>query len=482
MPEKIVFEEITGRKILYIDFEKKINQCCNYLISKGIIQNDIISLCIGNNLSFLILYFSSLRLNATVNPLPFSLSTSEIIKNLAFIKPKYIFHENKDLESDVSKISTHDIKSTGSFLGSLNGIDEKRVITQNNLNDISCIYYSSGTTGNPKCVEYSHKNMLCLIDSIVKEFNYNENTRFLGVLPLGHTAIINYQLLPCILAGSSLVLAKNFSSIRVDFWDIVHSLSISSVELVPTIVLSMLGTPYDSKTIQKNETLKYVGCGSAPLSKETQIAFKNKFKIPLSNLYGLSETGPSHYDNPLEIDWEPGSIGFPLKVNKCKIFTKDLKEASDGKTGQIGLKGENIFVGYFKNKTAYKQAFHEGYFLTGDLGYKNKAGRFFFIDRVKDLIIRGGVNIIPGEIEEVIYQIKDVKLAAVYGLPDKIFGEKIIAVIERQGVISKNDIKNYLSDKLQRLKIPEVIHFVDSMPKTPSGKIFKRKLKDMLPS
>ena len=120
--------------------------------------------------------------------------------------------------------------------------------------------------------------------------------------------------------------------------------------------------------------------------------------------------------------------------------------------------------------------------LTGDLGYKNKAGRFFFIDRVKDLIIRGGVNIIPGEIEELIYQIKDVKLAAVYGLPDKIFGEKIIAVIERQGVISENDIKNYLSDKLQRLKIPEVIHFVDSMPKTPSGKIFKRKLKDMLPS
>ncbi len=482
MPDKIIFEEISGRNTSYLDFDKKINQCCNYLNDKGIKQNDIISLCIDNNLSFLILYFASIRSNIIVNPLPFSLSSSEIIKNLDLIKPKYIFHQNKDLKNQFSSISEVDIKSTNLFLDVLEKLDKNKWVCKNSLDDISCIYHSSGTTGDPKCVEYSHNNMLNLIESIVEGFGYNKDTRFLGVLPLGHTAIINYQLLPSVFAGSSLVLAKNFSSIRPDFWDIVNSATINSVELVPTIVFSMLGTPYNPLSVQKNKTLKYVGCGSAPLSKEIQITFKNKFMIPLSNLYGLSETGPSHFDNPLNKNWEPGSIGYPLKVNKCKIFTSDLKEAKDGETGEIALKGENVFVGYFENESAYKKSFHNGYFLTGDLGYKDKAGRFFFVDRVKDLIIRGGVNIVPGEIEELLYQINGIRSAAVYGLPDKLFGEKIVAVIEPKGVLSEDHIKTFLSDKLQRLKIPEVIHFVDSMPKTPSGKIFKRKLKDKLSS
>lgn len=480
VPEKIVFEEISGRHISYQNFDDKVNQCCYYLNSVGIKQNDIISLCIDNNLTFLTLYFASIRSNVIVNPLPFSLSSSEIIKNLGLIKPKYIFHQNKDLKNQFLSISEADIKSTNIFFDVLEKFDKNKWVCKNSLDDISCIYHSSGTTGDPKCVEYSHNNMLNLIESIVEGFGYNEDTRFLGVLPLGHTAIINYQLLPSIFAGSSIVLAKNFSSIRPNFWDIVASAAINSVELVPTIVFSMLNTPYDLGVIKKNTTLKYVGCGSAPLSKEIQSTFKKKFCIPLSNLYGLSETGPSHFDNPIEENWQPGSIGFPLKVNKCKILKSNLEEAKDGETGQIAIKGKNVFVGYFNNDKAYKKAFHNGYFLTGDLGYKDKDGRYFFVDRVKDLIIRGGVNIVPGEIEELLYQIEGVNSVAVYGISDKLFGEKIVAVIEQRSNLNEKDIKTYLSRKLQPLKVPEIIHFVDSMPKTASGKIFKKELKEKL--
>ena len=204
MPDKIIFEEISGRNTSYLDFDKKINQCCNYLNDKGIKQNDIISLCIDNNLSFLILYFASIRSNIIVNPLPFSLSSSEIIKNLDLIKPKCIFHQNKDLKNQFSSISEVDIKSTNLFLDVLEKLDKNKWVCKNSLDDISCIYHSSGTTGDPKCVEYSHNNMLNLIESIVEGFGYNKDTRFLGVLPLGHTAIINYQLLPSVFAGSSL--------------------------------------------------------------------------------------------------------------------------------------------------------------------------------------------------------------------------------------------------------------------------------------
>ena len=324
--------------------------------------------------------------------------------------------------------------------------------------------------------------MLSLIESISDEFGFNSDDIFLGVLPVGHTAIINYQFLPCALVGGRIIIVKNFNSIRPNLWNIINEFSITNFQIVPTILFSMLSTPYEEINIKNNKTLKYLSCGSAPLSINIQEKTKKLFNIPVANLYGLSETGPSHFDNPINEDWKPGSIGFPLTVNECVIIDANNNECSIGEIGQIALKGKNVFKGYFRNEKATKNAFYNDYFLTGDTGYKDGEGRYFFADRIKDLIIKGGVNIVPGEIEELIYKIDDVISVAIIGKEDKLFGEDLVAFVKKSPTskIDGNYIISFLSDYLQPLKIPRDIRFINKMPIGPSGKILKKELKQKI--
>jgi acyl-CoA synthetase (AMP-forming)/AMP-acid ligase II len=329
-------------------------------------------------------------------------------------------------------------------------------------------------------VVYTNQNMMALIGSIVDEFNFNLDSKHLGILPMGHTAITNYSFLPSLFAGGQLYLAQNFNSIRVNLFDIISEYQINYLQIVPTILFALISTNYDSNKINLNQSLKYVGCGSAPLSLESQIKFFKKFSINVANLYGLSETGPSHFDNPLKVGWKPGSIGFPLSVNKCKILDNDMNEVKVNEVGQIALTGENVFKSYLNNDDAFNKSSFKGYFLTGDLGYKDKTGKYFFVDRIKDLIIKAGVNIVPGEIEEIIFKVIGVNSVAVIGIPDKLFGEEIIAFVEKKDKgLSSEKIFKELKKSLQFLKIPKKIIFLDKLPQGPSGKILKRKLKDL---
>ena len=479
-PYKTFCQKINGRSVTFLDLEKYVNKCCNYFQGLGICQGEIITIAIPNSISSIIFYFAGLRSGVVINPCPSSLSGNELIKNIKFIQSKLLI-TNKVLSLDNIKINcTHVIfDDDEELLSHLESYDDKKFIRKIPENDAACIYYSSGTTGNSKCVMYSHKNMVALIKSIVIDFNFSEKTVHLGELPLGHTAIINYQFLPAKIAGSTMYMAENFNIIRQKHWKLISELQISYFQIVPTILFSIISTPYSTKDIMSNNSLEFIGCGSAPLSKESQINFYEKFNVRVANLYGLSETGPSHFDNPSSSSWQPGSIGYPLGVNDCKIIDKDFNDAGIGEPGQIALKGENIFIGYYKNKKAYNNAFFGEYFLTGDFGYKDNDGRYYFADREKDLIIKGGVNIVPGEIEEVIFKLKNVKSVAVIGVPHKLFGEEIIAFVEKKDAsLEKEDIINVSAENLQTLKRPNKIIFVDSMPIGPSGKILKRKLRE----
>ena len=479
----IFCSELNGNSITYKEFDDRINQCCRHLESLELASQSIISVKLENSIEYLIIYFSCLRSNIIINPLPDSLSKKETIKNIKSICPDlYIGRENiLNSKNQICKILN--IINNDEFFYLLDQYDNNFTLDSENLiEDTACIYYSSGTTGNPKCVEYSHKNMLSLIESISDEFGFNSDDIFLGVLPVGHTAIINYQFLPCALVGGRIIIVKNFNSIRPNLWNIINEFSITNFQIVPTILFSMLSTPYEEIDIKNNKTLKYLSCGSAPLSINIQEKTKRLFNIPVANLYGLSETGPSHFDNPINEDWNPGSIGFPLTVNECVIIDANNNECSIGEIGQIALKGKNVFKGYFRNEKATKNAFYNDYFLTGDTGYKDGEGRYFFADRIKDLIIKGGVNIVPGEIEELIYKIDDVISVAIIGKEDKLFGEDLVAFVQKSPTskIDENYIISILSEYLQPLKIPHDIRFINKMPIGPSGKILKKELKQKL--
>ena len=386
--------------------------------------------------------------------------------------------DNNELHSNCSNI---DFLNDENFLSRIDPYSNQKITRDISPDDVAAIYYSSGTTGNSKYVLYSHKNMVTLARSIVNDFEFGPETKHLGILPLGHTAITNYQFLPSLYAGSSMYLAENFNSIRPNFWKIIKNYSINNVQVVPTVLFTILATPYDESDYKSNKTLKYIGCGSAPLSTESQNNFYKKFNVKVANLYGLSETGPSHFDNPMSVNWKPGSIGLPLSVNECQILGKDMKELNIKEVGQIALRGENVFIGYYKNEEAYKNTFYKDFFLTGDLGYKDSDGKFYFADREKDLIIKGGVNIVPAEIEEIIFKLKEVLSTAVVGVPHNYFGEDIIAFIQKKdNSLTEEKVFDILAKNLQVLKIPSKIIFIESMPIGPSGKILKRKLRDQL--
>ena len=480
-PHNIYCEEVNGIKLSFLQLENKVNQCCHYFQFLEISKGQVLSIAIPNCISFIVLYLAAIRSGIIINPCQNTLSNYEIEKNLRFVKSNLLFTQsNFKTNDDEIKTRVELFVNDDVFFELLDKYDDRYFNSYTDEDDIICYYNSSGTSGNSKYIKYSHKNMLYMIDSVVKTFGFDSDSRHLGFLPFSFTSITNYSFLPTIFSGGYILLSDNFMSIRKRFWTIVNDYKINYLQIVPTIAITLISSKYEEEEINSNRTLDYVGCGSAPLSIETQKNFQNKFKIPIANLYGLCETGPSHFDDPRTDQWKPGGIGTPIFGYECKIVNKEFKEQPNGVIGEFALKGRNLFIGYLDNEKAEKEAFRSGFFLTGDLGFKDSNGKYYFNDRKKDLIIKAGVNIAPGEIEEIIYKIDGVSSVAVIGVPDKLFGEEIIAFVEKNDdLLTSEKIFLALKKSLQFLKIPKKIIFLEKLPQGPTGKILKRKLMDL---
>ncbi len=487
-PEEIWVHDLnTNKDYSFSNFNELVNETVSLLIDKNCSAGDIISVIINNRIEYLILFFASIRLGTRFNPFPFSLSSHDIGKYLEFIDPKLVFCQKKHYEDLTDQNTSLDYELVidetegGEFINRINSFDpyNGEDFKPDSNNEIACIYYSSGTTGEPKGIAISHRNMIANISSIVRGFKWSLTDCHFIFLPFGHTASINYSILPCMYAGARIVISESFWKIRKKVWEYIEKYSVTYMEVVPSTLFIMVNIPYKNYNREKIEQFKYIGCGSAPLPLEIQEKINDKFNIKAANLYGLSETGPTHVDNPLEVDWKPGTIGKALDVNQVKIFDDDGKEVKNGDVGEIAIKGDNVFVAYYKNERNYSQAFKNGYFLTGDIGYKDDNGTFYFTDRKKDLIIKGGVNISPAEIDEVLFSHPVVSEAATIGSQDPYLGEDIksYVVLKKGHNITPEGLREYCLGMLGEFKCPNEIVFIDEIPKGPSGKILKRALR-----
>jgi acyl-CoA synthetase (AMP-forming)/AMP-acid ligase II len=422
----------------------------------------VISVILPNSINYIECFLACIATNNIFNPIPYFIEPQELEKTLTYVNPELIISDRKDIDSDFKLIHPQ------LFLDNKSKITPKK----NEIHDVASLYYSSGTTGNPKGVLYSHKNMISLIESIMNGFKFNSSDNQLAFLPFGHTASINYNILPSLMVGSNLFISQGFEFLRGNFFEVLEKYQISYTQIVPTVLHMLIKLKIDISSIDLSN-LRFIGCGSSTLPLVSQEEFMDLYKIKLANLYGLSETGPSHIDYPLHKNWIPGSIGKPLDVNDCQI----------SKSGEILLKGDNIFIGYHKNEALYRETVIDGWFKTGDLGYK-KDDKYFFVDRKKDLIIKGAINIVPMEIEEVIYTHPAVHECVVVGKNSKIFGEEIVAVIVAKNVIDflkiKKDIKVLCKTKLSNYKVPSKILFWDELPKTLSNKLLRRKVRELV--
>lgn len=475
----------TERNYTFSEFDRIVEKTAEYLLSLGLKKGDRVTGIIENSPEFCFFYFGTIRAGGIFNPMPFTSHKEEIFKNTRLVEPSFIFideRKEKEFKEDEKKNTIfipvgEDRKYEKSIAHFPDQMVEKVEIDEHSA---ACLYYSSGTTSDPKGVLYSHRNMMADISSICRGFKFSrENEVHIIMLPLGHTASTNYSMLPCALLGGKIVMGESFWHIRNKIWKLIEEHKATYMEVVPTVLYSILNI-YHSHPGNDLSSMRFVGCGSAPLQKGIQEQFYQRFGLRVGNLYGLSETGPTHIDDPTLVDWKPGTIGVPLDVNEVKIFDENDRELGPNETGEIVVKGENVFVGYFRNEAHYNKVVVNGYFHTGDLGYKDENGVFYFVDRKKDLIIKGGMNIVPGEIDEILMIHPWVKEGVTIGVPDEMFGEEVKSfVVPKDGkTVTPAEIIEHCTHYLPKTKVPKYVEIVDDIPKTHSGKLLRKKLRE----
>jgi len=277
-------------------------------------------------------------------------------------------------------------------------------------------------------------------------------------------------------AGGSTVISPKFSASQ--FWKIISDYQVTSFGSVATMLSILLNTyPDGVPEGLKTDQLRFAMCGSAPVPAEVMKKFEETFNCPVVEGYGLSESTCRSTFNPPDERRRPGSCGLPIG-NEMKVFDDGDNEVSDGELGEIVLRGENILKGYFKSPEATANAFRNGWFHTGDIGYRDEDGFFYIVDRKSDMIIRGGENIYPREIDEVLYQHPAVAAAATIGVPDDLYGEEVAAfIVLKDGLkVSEAELISYCTERVADYKCPKSIRIVAEIPKGPTGKLLKREL------
>ncbi|MCA1592648.1 MAG: AMP-binding protein, partial [Acidobacteria bacterium] len=338
------------------------------------------------------------------------------------------------------------------------------------------IIYTSGTTGKPKGCLLTHANLLANARQIVEWLGFTEDDCLLSVMPLFHMNAVSVTTMSALYAGGATVVSPRFSATR--FWQIISDYKVTSFGSVATMLSMLLakypeGVPEEFSTAQ----LRFAMCGSAPVPVEVLRRFEETFGCLVVEGYGLSESTCRSTFNPPDERRRPGSCGMSIG-NEMKIFDEDEREVPHGSQGEIVLRGENIFKGYFRDEQATARAFRGGWFHTGDIGYRDADGFFYVVDRKSDMIIRGGENIYPREIDELLYTHAKIAEAATVGVPDELYGEEVAAfVVLREGqAASEAEIVEFCRARLADYKCPKFVRFAKSLPKGPTGKVLKREL------
>ena len=468
-PDKIFIIE-GKKKYSFSDINHLVDCCCYFFKKLGLKQRDILSFNLKNSVEFIIIYFACIRANIIANPLPHTISEIETLEKVKFLKSKYLFTDS--IFKKIKNIYVINQKNKTKFITTILKLNLKNneYFTKIDNKKTAVLYYSSGTTNNPKIIEYSYHSMINLQKAMAEIKFTNSNTNHLCVLPMGHTSVLRYSVKQSLFMGSTFIIFKNFWEIKNKFWKIVDKYNINYVQMVPSIVISLLALK--TKNFKKRK-IKF-GCGSDKIDFKEKKFFEKKFKTKLFNLYGLSEIGASHFQN--EKNDKENSIGKPLNIYKCKIFKKINKIALKNEIGELGVKGVALFNGYYKNKILTNKSFNKsGYFLTGDLCSKDKDNNFFYHGRKKDLIIKGGVNINPNEIDEVIMEYSNfIERSVTIGLQDRFLGQRIKTFLKLRGkMISLNLLNKYLLKKLGQLKKPDEVVIIKKFPITSTGKIIK---------
>jgi len=348
----------------------------------------------------------------------------------------------------------------------------------------SSMIYTSGTTGRPKGAArrtdfVAKPGVMDFMFSTISTLKMDPNEVHLVCCPLYHSAPTLFNTVNFLLGGTS-VLQPRFDP--VEFLEGVDRHGVTSTHLVPTMVRRLLDVPVAVTEKLDLSSLRTVICGAAPLFPEHKLAFLDRYGECLYEYYGSTEAGMNTLITPQEMRDRPSSVGKQFTGNELILFDEMGKEVPDGERGILYIYNGIMMDGYYKNEQATNEARQTKYITVGDVAIRDEEGYYFIVDRVKDMIIRGGVNIYPAEIEEVLVSMPDIADAAVVGTSDPEFGEAVAAfVVYREGAQpTEEDVQAYCKGQMENHKIPAVLIPVEEIPRTPTGKILKRELRERL--
>lgn len=340
--------------------------------------------------------------------------------------------------------------------------------------DLAVLVYTSGTTGKPKGAMLTHNNLFASVKAAGAALPFYSTDRLLAVLPLCHIYGLSVVMLGVFSQGASLVILKAFEAKPV--LDTIQRHKVTVFPAVPTMYQFLLMEQEKQKA--DLSTLRICLCGGAPMPVELLEKFQKDVGVDVIEGYGLTEVSCAATMNPQDGVKKIGSVGLPIKDVGIAIFDDDLQPLPTGEIGEVAIKGPNVMKGYYRKLEASQEVLKGEWFLTGDLGYVDTDGYLYIAGRKKELIIRGGQNIYPREIEQVLMRMASVADAAVLGVPDKFMGERVKAVVvpKSGATLTEDEVKAYCLEHLAEYKVPRLVEFRDSLPKNSTGKVLKRTL------
>ncbi len=474
----------SGQRIRFKQLDDLANTVAQNLKEKGINKGDTIVLFMPNVPEFIVSYFAVQRLNAIIVPINAKLTKNEVAYILehsdakALIVHELLFDSIKELQSDLLLIKTGEaVKGWESFADFLSTSSEINLVSDAKEDDPSTILYTSGTTGQPKGVLFSHRNILSVAQMICVEMEMKPESRLLHMMPLSHSAPLHLFLIAGMIVGAKHILVPTFTP----------ELLLNTVEKERTThffgaPVAYLMTAKDPQIRERDlSSMKWWIYGSSPLTAPEVKFIQQAFETEnLVCVYGLTEAGPSGtlLTGPEHAE-KAGSIGRRAALHtELRIINEAGQDVAVGEVGEILLRGEGNMLGYYKNDEATKATFMGEWLKTGDLAKFDEDGFIWIVDRQKDLIISGGINIYPKEVEELLLTHPDITEVAVVGVPHVDWGETVKAYFVATRKLTIEEIQSFMVTKLANFKLPRLFEQMETLPRNATGKILKQPLRE----
>jgi len=468
------------KSVSYLEFNRDANQVASALVSVGVHAGDRVALCAPNSYEWLVFYFGALKVGAVAVTFSHLLMKDELDRTLADCQPKILFTEDERLEDledcrerpypelvvcDNGDISYARLAEQGT--SRFETVDRHR-------HDTAAILYTGGTTGIPKGAMLTHQNIQSSVFNIAHYERSTPEDRAPCFLPLNHVFGQIHILGATVLSGGAVALLPAFDLEEV--LEAIHRHQATKFFAVPTIYIRLLRVP-DLR--EKMRSVRYCFSAAASMAAEVVREWKARTGLDIYESYGMTESAAmvtyNHYYRHVI-----GSVGTAVNIVEVQMRDLEGNRLEQGQRGEICICGPNITKGYLNNPEETESAFWGDWFRSGDIGVMDEDGYLYIVDRLKDMIITGGENVYPREVEEVLYTRPEVLECAVVGLPDQEYGERVTAfIIEREGQhVDPDSVRDFLKARLAGFKVPKEFIVVDELPKSSTGKLLKRQLRD----